>query len=132
MVEQALAPFHPGSPPCIGNDTDTAQIQVLIEDRLRAMLPGMKKQILQELRGEMSVTAMNSNITLTESPEATPSETCPPFDPANNVLGKLCKRRHEWGTTGQSLLRRSNFRCRACENAARREKRAAQREPIQP
>ena len=52
------------------------------------------------------------------------SDTIPPFDPTKNVLGKLCKRGHEWGTTGKSLLRLPNLSCRACENAAKRETRA--------
>jgi hypothetical protein len=65
MVEQALAHFHPGNPPRIGNDTDTAQSQGLTEDRVRAMLLGLKEQILQELRGEMAVTATNGNVTET-------------------------------------------------------------------
>ena len=51
--------------------------------------------------------------------------TCPPYDEAKSHLGKLCPRRHEWGTTGQTLLRRSNHRCRTCENEGRKEKRAA-------
>ena len=65
MVEQALAQFHPGNPPSIGNDTDMAQLQVLIDERLRAMLPGLREEMLQELRGEMAVTATNGNVTVT-------------------------------------------------------------------
>jgi hypothetical protein len=67
MVEQALAQFHPGSPPRIGNATDTAQSQGLTEDGVRAMLLGLKEQILQELRGEIAVTATNGNVTETVS-----------------------------------------------------------------
>jgi hypothetical protein len=142
MIEQALAQFHPGSPPHIGNAADTAQIQVLMQDMVRAILPELKEQMLQELRGDMAVADMNGNVTetlpvqhyeaeqghslLTE--EGQPSEACPPSLPPNSVLGKLCPRRHEWKGTGQSLLRRSNLRCRDCENESRREKRAAQRE----
>ena len=74
MVEQALAHFYPGNPPRIGNDTDTAQLQGLTEDRVRAMLLGLKEQILQELRGEMAVTVTNGNIT-----ETVPA---PPYTPA--------------------------------------------------
>ena len=124
MVEQALAQFHPGNPPSIGNDTDTAQIQGLLEDMLEARLPALREQIVQEIRGEMPVAVMNGNGTVTESTEM-PSEACPDFDPANSKLGKLCKNGHQWGTTGQSLLRRSNSRCRQCENEGRKEKRAA-------
>lgn len=62
------------------------------------------------------------------SEESQSSEACPDFDRTKNVLGKLCGRGHEWGTTGKSLLRLPNLSCRACENEHRREKRAAQRQ----
>ena len=75
MVEQALAHFHPGTPPRIGNDTDTAQSQGLTEDRVRAMLLGLKEQILQELRGEMAVTATHG--TVTKTVPAPPSAPAP-------------------------------------------------------
>jgi hypothetical protein len=65
MIEQALAQFHPGNPPRIGNDTDTAQSLGLAEDTVRAMLLGLKEEMLQELRGEMAVAATNSNVTET-------------------------------------------------------------------
>jgi hypothetical protein len=65
MVEQALAHFHPGNPPRIGNDTDTAQSQGLTEDRVRAMLLGLKEEMLQELRQESRVTATDVNVTET-------------------------------------------------------------------
>ena len=128
MVEQALAQFHPGSPPRIGNYTDTAQLQVLVQETVWAMLPGLKEEMLQELRGDSAVTATNGNATVTESTETTPSEACPPFDPTKNVLGKLCKEGHEWGTTGKTLRRLPSQGCRACENAAKRRRRTAQEE----
>lgn len=67
MVEQALAQFQPGNPPSIGNATDAAQLQVLIDERLQAMLPGLKEEMLQELRQESSVTATNGNVTVIEA-----------------------------------------------------------------
>jgi hypothetical protein len=30
-------------------------------------------------------------------------EGCPPYNTTRHKLGRLCKRGHEWGTTGQSL-----------------------------
>jgi hypothetical protein len=78
MIEQALAQFHPGNPPRIGNDTDTAQSQGLTEDAVRAMLLGLKEEMLQELRGEMAVAATNGNVTDTapaepDAPTAAPT-----------------------------------------------------------
>ena len=76
MVAQALAHFYPGNPPRIGNDTDTAQSHGLTEDRVRAMLLGLKEQILQELRGERAVMATNGNITETVlAPPSAPAPT---------------------------------------------------------
>ena len=57
-------------------------------------------------------------------------ETCPPFDVTKNVLGKLCKRGHEWGCTGQTLLRLPNLSCRTCENESKRERRRAAKTPV--
>ena len=55
-------------------------------------------------------------------------ESIPPYDPAKRVLGKLCRGKHEWGNTGQTLLRLPNLSCPACEAASKREKRKAKRE----
>jgi predicted transcriptional regulator len=67
IAEQALAQFHPGNPPSIGNAADTAQIQALMQDMVRAILPELKEQMLQELRVEMAVADMNGNVTETVS-----------------------------------------------------------------
>jgi hypothetical protein len=56
-----------------------------------------------------------------------PEGTTLPYDPTKYVLGRLCPRRHEYGTTGQTLLRMPGFHCRHCENELARERRAAQR-----
>jgi len=82
MIEQALAQFHPGDPPRIGNDTDTAQIQALMQDMVRAILPELREQMLQELRGDMAVADMNGNVTVTE-PAHTPA---PRLAPGQNKL----------------------------------------------
>ena len=55
-------------------------------------------------------------------------ESIPPYDPAKRVLGKLCRGKHAWGNTGQTLLRLPNFTCPVCEAASKREKRQAKRE----
>ena len=51
-------------------------------------------------------------------------ENIPPYDPAKRTLGKLCPSKHEWGTTGQTLLRKHNQTCPVCEAEKKREKRA--------
>jgi len=52
----------------------------------------------------------------------------PPYDATKYVLGKLCPQGHEWGTTGQSLLRLPSRNCPTCVNASKREKRAGRRQ----
>jgi len=47
----------------------------------------------------------------------------PPFDATKFYLGKLCRRSHEYGSTGQSLLRLSNQNCPQCQREQKREKR---------
>jgi hypothetical protein len=135
VMQRALAQL--GTMPTLehSSPTDMLQIRELIRVEVAA---AMQAAQLHATVGDTVGITVGSNVGPTVRPTDThsqctaPSEACPPFDPTNNVLGKLCPRRHEWGTTGQSLLRRSNYRCRACENASRREKRAAQREPLQP
>jgi hypothetical protein len=60
------------------------------------------------------------------------SEACPHFDRTKYLLGKLCKRGHEWGTTGRSLLSVHGHTCKECKVEHKRRKRAAQRQPMQP
>jgi hypothetical protein len=60
------------------------------------------------------------------------SEVCPHFDRAKYLLGKLCKRGHEWGTTGQSLLSVHGHTCKECKAEHKRRKRAEQLQSVQP
>ena len=50
------------------------------------------------------------------------------YDPTKFYLGTLCPKGHDWGGTGQSLLRKHNQRCRACENAGKKARRQATRQ----
>ena len=54
--------------------------------------------------------------------------TLEPFDTAKYVLGKLCPRGHAWGSTGQSLLRRTNRHCCACDREKFQERGKVQRQ----
>jgi hypothetical protein len=44
------------------------------------------------------------------------------YDPVRFILGKLCRRGHAWGDTGQSLLHKHNRTCVECHRAARRKR----------
>jgi hypothetical protein len=51
-----------------------------------------------------------------------------PFDTARYVLGKLCPRNHDYQGTGQSLLRRTNRHCCACDREKFHERKQAKRQ----
>jgi hypothetical protein len=55
-----------------------------------------------------------------------------PFDTAKYVLGKLCPRGHAWGSTGQSLLRRTNRHCGTCDREKFHERKQAKRQATAP
>jgi hypothetical protein len=49
----------------------------------------------------------------------------PTYDPSKHYLGKLCPRRHDYHGTGQSLLRKTNHLCLACDRERAKERRQA-------
>ena len=135
VMQRALAQLSTTTTPEHSSPADTLQILEWIRAEVAAAMQAIQANVsVGDTVGHTVGNTVAPAVlpTETHTQHTVPSETCPPFDTTNNVLGKLCPRRHEWGATGQSLLRRSNFRCRACENESRRERRAARREPTQP
>ena len=51
----------------------------------------------------------------------------PAYDTSKHYLGKLCPRRHDYHGTGQSLLRKTNHLCLACDRERAQERRKAKR-----
>jgi hypothetical protein len=51
----------------------------------------------------------------------------PAYDTSKHYLGKLCPRRHDYNGTGQSLLRKTNHLCLACDRERAKERRQAKR-----
>jgi hypothetical protein len=49
----------------------------------------------------------------------------PTYDTSKHYLGKLCPRRHDYNGTGQSLLRKTNHLCLACDRERAKERRQA-------
>jgi hypothetical protein len=49
----------------------------------------------------------------------------PTYDTSKHYLGKLCPRRHDYHGTGQSLLRKTNHLCLACDRERAKERRQA-------
>jgi hypothetical protein len=51
----------------------------------------------------------------------------PGYDTSKHYLGKLCPRRHDYHGTGQSLLRKTNHLCLACDRERAKERRQTKR-----
>ena len=49
----------------------------------------------------------------------------PAYDTSKHYLGKLCPRHHDYHGTGQSLLRKTNHLCLACDRERAKERRQA-------
>ena len=99
-----------------------------LQEQLSALTT--RVEILEQMRTPRRQSADRA-LTPADSAADTPlisTAACPPFDATKNRLGRLCPRGHEWGRTGQTLLRLPNQTCRQCENQIRRERRAAQRQ----
>ena len=47
----------------------------------------------------------------------------PAYDTRKHYLGKLCPRLHDYHDTGQSLLRKTNHLCLACDRERAKERR---------
>ena len=62
-----------------------------------------------------------------EKSAAIVSDAITAFDAAKFVLGKLCPRGHDYHGAGQSLLRRSDRHCIACEREKPRKRQRAKR-----
>ena len=52
----------------------------------------------------------------------------PTYDTSKHYLGKLCPRRHDYNGTGQSLLRKTNHLCLACDRERAQERRQAKQQ----
>ena len=78
---------------------------------------------VSDKKGAQTITQAAST---TETP---PIVSDTKFDPVKHVLGKLCPRGHEWGTSRQSLLKRSNLGCLRCDAERARERRQAKHQP---
>ena len=75
--------------------------------------------------GDISLPRLDNT---TADSTADSAATAPLFDTSKYVLGKLCPRGHEHGTTGQSLLRLSNRHCLACDREKFHERKQAKRQ----
>ena len=90
---------------------------------------GQHSSVTQAADGELPAASMKAQSTLGQAPAGEDmQEGIPPYDPAKRKLGKLCPGEHEWGTTGQTLLRLPSLTCPLCEAASKRDRRKAKRQ----
>jgi hypothetical protein len=54
----------------------------------------------------------------------------PTYDTSKHYLGKLCPRRHDYNGTGQSLLRKTNHLCLACDRERAKARRQAKQQGV--
>ena len=109
-------------------------------EQLRSACTGVLVPEGEERQSTSEPQSSNGN-TLSTAPYTAPqpepqadtqqSEACPHFDRAKYLLGKLCKRGHEWGTTGRSLLSVHGHTCKECKAEHKRRKRAEQLQSTQ-
>jgi hypothetical protein len=110
--------------------TENMALRDLLERGLKAAeakaetKPSGEQLILpvDQARATPTVESAPPGASAIEQAAAVAAVDTPPFDTTRFYLGKLCPQGHQWGSTGQSLLRRHNQRCRECENAGRRQK----------
>lgn len=70
--------------------------------------------------GDIPVTSMEAQSTLTQTLAAEGMRgSIPPYDPAKHHLGKLCPKKHEWGSAEQSLRNKEN-QCLECKKQPKR------------
>lgn len=98
--------------------------QITLEDILKS------KQGIEacyEAEACVSIPIDDTQYVLTDTALAVPPLPHDSIVRPGYALGKLCPRKHEHGSTGQSLLKLPRKRCMQCESEKKREKRAAQK-----
>jgi len=106
-----------------------AQLQAVVEIlEHRAIQDGSEGDTgITSADGVIPVASMEAQSTLGQAPAGEDTRgNIPSYDPAKHHLGKLCKRDHEWGSTGLSLKNTDN-QCLECKALAKREKDAKKR-----
>jgi len=103
--------------------------------------PSQKVSDMKPVDDNMSDAKTDSSSILSDKKEATATSLPVPLAPAfvsdtntptsdtsKHYLGKLCPRRHDYNGTGQSLLRKINHLCLACDRERAKERRQAKQQ----
>jgi hypothetical protein len=92
-----------------------------------------KPPILSDRKGNMALItsdtkgATNASLPASPAPAFMSDTNIPAYDTSKHYLGKLCPRGHDYKGTGQSLLRKINHLCLACDRERAQERRQAKR-----
>jgi hypothetical protein len=119
------------------DNTDRAAVPIRTPARARSR-KGSDRRVVDD---NTSDTKADSSSMLSDKKEATaPSlpgprasafvsdSNVPTYDASKQYLGKLCPRGHDYNGTGQSLLRKTNHLCLACDRERAKERRQAKQQ----
>jgi hypothetical protein len=81
-----------------------------------------KPLIMSDTKG-----ATTASLPASPAPAFMSDTNIPAYDTSKHYLGKLCPRGHDYKGTGQSLLRKINHLCLACDRERAKERRQAKR-----
>jgi hypothetical protein len=123
----------------IASDDNTDRVAV--PTRLPARARSRKVSDRKGAGNNASDTKTDSSSMLSDKKEATTASlpeprapafvsdsTVPTYDTSKHYLGKLCPRRHDYHGTGQSLLRKTNHLCLACDRERAKARRQAKQQ----
>lgn len=129
LVRALLQEQQPGSvtatPTSTGEDlrpeTEPACVADTVADTVTDTTPAPSAKRKAPLRQRPVTDTVTDTVAVTEA-------ALEPYDTARYVLGKLCPRGHDYEGTGQSLLRRTNRHCCACDREKFQERGKVQRQ----
>jgi len=119
------------------DNTVRQEVQQMVDAAVRLALAAQGPQATRETPRPPNVELSSDDKTVIpkqsqESPvvaagdlSVSPPVQTPAYDASMHVLGKLCKRGHDWHGTGRSLLRLANLGCLECDAEKARERRKA-------
>ena len=111
------------------SDTKEARTDIASDDNRERAAKRTRTPVRGRSRKASDGKTVDHNVS-DEKAETSPmvSDTnVPGYDTSKHYLGKLCPRRHDYHGTGQSLLRKTNHLCLACDRERAKERRQGKR-----
>jgi Arc/MetJ-type ribon-helix-helix transcriptional regulator len=116
--DSATEPMQAQQPASLSPD----DIRALVDEAVRQALASRQDMVVPSHTVISDTPVIPQYDAQPEQPIPAPA---PSYDTSKYILGKLCPRGHDYHGTGQSLLRRANQGCLACDAARARERRKA-------